>query len=372
MRILLAGLLVVSTLSASDRALALQAIAAFPKLHFERPVDLVETRPGRWLVVEQGGTIRVVASADADEAPLVYDARESVVSYRTGGNNEEGLLALALHPRAAENQRAFVYWCADKPRRTILSELRIGDDGRFSDTKVLLEIPQPYGNHKGSDLVFGPDGMLYLGPGDGGSADDPHGNGQNLGTLLAKILRIDVDATGSGPYGVPSDNPFVGRSGARGEIWAYGLRNPWRMSFDRATGELWVGDVGQNAWEEIDVIVKGGNYGWNRREGRHDFKPVDDGTELVDPVFDYPRLLGVSVTGGYVYRGAAIPALQGAYVYGDYQSGRVWGLRRREGGEPDNHVLCQSGLNIASFAEDAAGELYLAAFDGRIYRLVAK
>ncbi len=375
MRILLALVITLAAgapLCGADAFPAIQAIPAFPKLRFELPLDLVPTAPGRWLVVEQAGTVRAVLSDAATEAPLVYDQRAAILSVKSGGHNEEGLLAMTLHPRAAENGRVFLYWCADKPRRTVLGEARIGADGRIGAGKVLLEIAQPFGNHKGSDLAFGPDGMLYLGPGDGGSGGDPQGNGQKLDTLLGKILRLDVDKTQGKPYAVPADNPFVGNAGARGEIWAYGLRNPWRFSFDRETGELWAGDVGQNAWEEIDVIVKGGNYGWNLREGRHDFKRGDAAPELIEPVGEYPRGLGVSITGGYVYRGKAIAGLQGAYVYGDFQSGRIWALRRVEGGDADNREICQSGLNISSFAEDAAGELYLTAFDGRIYRLAAK
>ena len=218
--------------------------------------------------------------------------------------------------------------------------------------------------------MFGPDGFLYLSPGDGGGGGDPYDSGQRLDTLLGKILRIDVDRQDPGlAYAIPPDNPFVGRAGARGEIWAYGIRNVWRMGFDRANGELWAGDVGQNKWEEVDVIVKGGNYGWNRREGAHDFKPGPGGP-FIEPVAEYGRELGISITGGYVYRGAAIPDLVGAYVYADFQSGRIWGLRRRAGQAPAIRQIAWPKVMIASFAEDAQGELYCASFDGAIWKLV--
>jgi len=216
---------------------------------------------------------------------------------------------------------------------------------------------QPFGNHKGGCMIFGPDQMLYIGVGDGGSAGDPFNNGQNLGVLLAKILRIDVDH--GQPYKAPDDNPFVGRKGALPEIWCWGMRNPWRFSFDRQTGQLWCGDVGQDLWEEIDIIEKGKNYGWSAREGKHDYKPERASGPLTDPIKDYPHTEGRCIIGGYVYRGKAIPALEGIYVYGDYNLGWIAGLRY-DGKQItlDAHLL-QSPLNIASFGEEHDGELYL-------------
>jgi glucose/arabinose dehydrogenase len=311
----------------------------------------------------------VVTNPEAEKA-LFLDIAGKV--YR--GHNEEGLLALAFHPKFPESRFLYVYYCAEAPRRTIVARYTAAADGMSADPasgQILMEIAQPFGNHKGSDLVFGPDGFLYLSPGDGGSGGDPHGNGQKLDTLLGKILRIDVDKQDAGlAYAIPPDNPFVGQAGARGEIWAYGIRNVWRMTFDRKTGDLWAGDVGQNIWEEVDIIVKGGNYGWNLREGKHPFenkKPVDG---LIDPIVEYGRQLGSSITGGYVYRGKASKQLQGVYHYADFASGRIFGVKFENKKVVANVELVNTGLNISSFGEDGKGELYITAFDGRIYKLV--
>jgi glucose/arabinose dehydrogenase len=246
----------------------------------------------------------------------------------------------------------------------------MGDDRKVFDTEseeVLLEIPEPYWNHNGGTVLFGPDGMLYLAVGDGGAANDPHDYGQDLSSLLAKVLRIDVSSSqGDLPYSIPSDNPFVDDKGARGEIWAYGLRNIWRMSFDSKTGKLWAGDVGQNKWEEIDIVERGGNYGWNIREGRHPFRRARDGdaTQLIDPVAEYRHRDGLSVTGGYVYRGSKYPQLVGVYLYADYAYGTVWGLRDlgKSYSEP-KVVLKKGGSLISSFGESNAGELYATTFE---------
>jgi len=230
---------------------------------------------------------------------------------------------------------------------------------------ILLEFDQPFGNHNGGCLAFGPDDHLYIASGDGGSGGDPSGNGQSLTTVLGKILRITT--TGA----IPADNPFVGMGGGvRGEIWAYGMRNPWRFSFDRLTGDLWCGDVGQNAIEEIDLVVKGGNYGWNLFEGNNEYSNpgnVDiDTTER--PVVTYTHALGSSVTGGYVYRGPGVPGIVGAYVYGDFGSGRLWALVWNGATVVSNTEIAGVAAP-ASFGEDFAGELYICSFDGSIYRL---
>ncbi len=345
----------------------------------DRPLFLTYP-PGdasRAAIVEQDGRIFMLPNDRAATAVSTFlDIRPKVL--REG--NEEGLLGLAFHPRYAQNGLFYIYYSAGGPRRTVLSRFRVSQDHNAADPSsesVLLEVPQPFSNHNGGMLAFGPDGYLYIGLGDGGSQGDPSGNGQNVRTLLGKILRIDVDRPAPGlAYGIPPDNPFAGPGappGARTEIWAYGLRNPWRFSFDRATGQLWAADVGQNRREEIDLIRRGGNYGWNIMEGSACFRPStacnQEGLEL--PVLDYGHELGCSVTGGYVYRGSRLPWLVGAYVYADFCSGRMWALRYEGGRVTEQREIAQTRLGISSFGEDASGELYILAFDGRVYLLRA-
>ena len=283
---------------------------------------------------------------------------------------EEGLLGLTLSPH--NNRHLYIYYSAANPRRSVVSRFNYNKTVSPNSELVILEVEQPYPNHNGGQLAFGPDGYLYIGLGDGGSAGDPQRNGQDTSTLLGTILRIDVsEATAEQPYAIPSDNPFAD-GGGRPEIWAYGLRNPWRFSFDRETGELWAGDVGQNRWEEIDIIERGGNYGWNVLEGNHCFRPSEDCQQegMIPPVWEYPlEDDACSVIGGYVYRGAAIPWLTGVYVYGDFCTGQVFGLRR-EGADFTNHLLADTGLRIASFGQDNDGELYLLSQGEGIFRLV--
>ena len=328
---------------------------------------------GRLFVVEQGGTIRVVVNGQVLPEPFL-DVRSLVV---TGG--ERGLLGVAFHPRYAENGRFFIAYTARNGDNTV-ARYRVSADPNRADpasATVLFALPDPAPNHNGGMLAFGPDGYLYVGTGDSGGSGDPRGNGQNLGTLFGKMLRLDVDA--GEPYGVPPDNPFVGQGGARPEIWALGLRNPWRYSFDRATGDLWIADVGQNAYEEINLQradSRGGeNYGWNRMEGMHCF-PIGsrcDADGLTLPVAEYPtRRPECSVTGGYVYRRGAQPALTGGYFYADYCSGRIWSLHQAPEGAWVQTELLDTDLTISSFGEDEASELYLLDHrGGRIYRLTA-
>ena len=374
-----------TTATAPDESLPTVRLSrAFPRLTFTRPIYLTHAgdASNRLFVVEQRGRILVFQNrSDVTAAQEFLDIRP-IVRMR---HNEEGLLALAFHPKYAENGRFYVYYTASDPRRGVLSRFSVSvdDPGRAdpSSEQVILEVEQPWGNHNGSTVLFGPDGYLYMSLGDGGAANDPHNNGQDLSTLLATIIRIDIDRQDPDRnYAIPKDNPFVNRPGARGEIWAYGLRNIWRMSFDRETGDLWGGDIGQGKFEEIDLIVKGGNYGWNIREGKHDFRPRESAEPLIDPVVEYGRREGLSVTGGYVYRGDRVPQLRGAYIYADYVSRKIWGLRY-EGGKVTMHREIFSGSGrayVTSFGEDAAGELYICAFDspdgrggsdGRIYRL---
>lgn len=374
------GLAVVAMACTSQAQQApFEVVAAFPALpRFEQPVDLQAPPNGsnRLFVVEQPGRIRAFDNdAGAAAAPVFLDLTGRVLF---GG--EQGLLGLAFHPRYAENGYFYVNYTAGNPRRTVIARYRAdpADPARaeVASEQVLLEVAQPFSNHNGGQLAFGPDGYLYAALGDGGSGGDPQGHGQNRATLLGAILRLDVDrAEGGRAYAIPPDNPFVGAlcgpAGCREEIYAYGLRNPWRMSFDPPTGVLWAGDVGQGSYEEIDRIERGANYGWNRMEGFHCF-PIGsscDQAGLTLPVFEYDHSRGDrSITGGYVYRGPGVPELTGRYVYADFVSGRIWALRT-DTAPVQNALLADTDLSIASFGTDAVGELYVLAFDGRLYRL---
>jgi glucose/arabinose dehydrogenase len=374
---------------------------AFPALTVRRPVWMSEAPDGsgRFFIVEQPGVILVVHGgtdgSDHKEFLNIEDRKPEV-------DNEEGLMSIAFHPGFKTNGLFYVYYNQQNPksarplypRRSVISEFKVSasdpDKADMASERVLLEVPQPFGNHKGGELCFGPDGYLYLGLGDGGLGCDPFNNGQSTSTLLAKMLRIDVNSrvtVGEGrnqrdlQYGFPPDNPFINEPdmhgvGVRKEIFAYGLRNPWRYSFDRQTGDLWVGDVGQDLWEEVDLIVKGGDYGWSAREGTHYFKPSPPGAKYIDPVMEYPHkpellsqslypdhTIGLCIIGGYVYRGSKYPSLQGVYLYGDYNLGTIWGFRYENGKVTQQGELLEQPKNIGSFAEDQSGELYVLTLD---------
>ncbi len=347
---------------------------AFPDLNFTRPVDLQHPNDNsnRLFVVEQQGIIYAFENnREANIKNVFLDIRDRV----NDSGNEEGLLGLAFHPDYQNNGYFYVDYTAANPRRTVIARYQVSSSNPDSAVKnsefIILEVNQPYSNHNAGQIVFGPDGYLYITLGDGGSAGDPQSNGQNLGTLLGSILRIDVDQTRLDlNYNIPSDNPFAGNlSEFREEIYAYGLRNPWRISFDPQTQWLWAADVGQNAYEEIDIIEKGKNYGWNIMEGFHCYNaPSCDTTGLTMPIWEYSHSVGQSITGGYVYRGSKIPELIGKYIYADYVSGRIWALEYDGTGEPTNSLLKDTDLNIASFGIDRNKELYICAFDGNIYR----
>ncbi len=312
-------------------------------------------------------------------------------------NWEEGLLGFAFDPAYADNGFVYAYWSeqtavteqvmgdgrkANSNRRSVISRFatKATGGGRAADPASelrVLEVFQPFGNHNGGTIEFGPDGLLYVALGDGGAANDPFGNGQSKAMLLGKVLRLDVrKASAAEPYTIPSDNPFVGEQGARGEIWCWGMRNPWRITFDRATGELWCGDVGQNRLEEVDRLVKGGNYGWNLMEGSERFRRGDARLPpgLIEPVAEYGREQGLSITGGYVYRGRRLPALAGWFVYGDFMTLRMWACREdRDGGRHEVVTLARAPQAVSSFAEEPDGELLLTGFGGRngkVWRLV--
>jgi glucose/arabinose dehydrogenase len=334
-----------------------------------RPVYVTHSRDGsgRLFVLEQPGRIRIIKDGVLLDRPFL-DITKPVRS--TG--MEQGLLGLAFHPRFRENGRYVVQYTRQPDGAIVVAEYRSSRDPDVSDMdeKILLAVPHPYTNHNAGMIEFGPDGFLYIGMGDGGSRGDPDNRGQSVAEWLGKLLRIDVDR--GTPYAIPPDNPFAGGRG-RPEIFAWGLRNPWRFSFDRRTADLWVADVGQNDWEEIDVVARGGNYGWRVMEGRHCFSPKTgchtDG--LIPPVAEYPnRSPRCSVTGGYVYRGRQWPALDGWYIFSDYCSGEILGLSPQD--RSTVQVLFQTGMRVASFGEDETGEVYVVDHNGGVYRITEK
>jgi glucose/arabinose dehydrogenase len=327
---------------------------------FEAPLIVTNAVDGsnRLFVGEQGGRIWIVAAGERASTPFLD------VSSRIVAGGEQGLLGLAFHPGFEDNGRFFVNY-TDTDGDTVVAEYRASGESADADSeRVLLTIDQPFPNHNGGALAFGEDGYLYIATGDGGSAGDPDGNGQDLGTLLGKMLRIDVDEeTSSRPYGIPEDNPFVDREGARPEIWAYGLRNPWRFVFDREADTLWTADVGQGALEEVNAAPAdeaGLNYGWDVMEGTDCFEAYDcDRSGKVLPVAEYGHEFGCSVTGGPVYRGERFPDMQGGYFFGDYCSGIMWALpAERPNSRPLVEIL-RSDAAISSFGVDEAGEMYL-------------
>ena len=373
-------ILIVSTLLLSWRVLEGSGQAqtqspieiGFPNLTFNQPVGIYALPDGtnRVFVVEQPGTIRVFNnSRDMTSSSVFLDITGRVVY---GG--EQGLLGLAFSPNYTLNGYFYIDYVANNPLRTVISRFSVSannlNQAQSNSEFVILEINQPYSNHKGGQLSFGPDGYLYIGMGDGGSEGDPLGNGQNCATLLGKILRIDVNApSAERNYTIPADNPFRGNAlGYKEEIYAYGFRNPWRFSFDQTTGRLWVGDVGQNREEEIDLVEKGKNYGWNILEGTLAYAGGNQ-TGLELPVWEYGHDQGNAIIGGYVYHGSNTPILSGSYIYGDYGTGKIWALTLNStGGSLTNTLLTASGLSISSFGVDSNGEICICAFDGRIYR----
>lgn len=348
---------------------------AFPGLSFDRPLYLTHAGDGsgQLFVVEQRGTVQTFENDPAaSSSRLFLDLRQKV----DNAGSEEGLLGLAFHPDYASNGYFFVNYTASPPARTVNSRFSVSSDPRAADPsteKEILTYSQPFDNHNGGHLAFGPDGMLYIALGDGGSGGDPRGNGQDRTTLLGSILRIDIDGSEGGRnYAIAARNPFIGNDqGFREEIYAWGLRNPWRFSFDVETGRLIAADVGQSRYEEIDIVESGGNYGWNIMEGDHCYGAQDcNRSGLIPPVWEYAHGSGDgSITGGYVYRGEELPGLKGYYIYADFISGRIWALDLSDPGSPENYLLMDTDLNISSFGTDARNELYICAFDGRIYRL---
>ncbi|WP_339922554.1 PQQ-dependent sugar dehydrogenase [uncultured Cyclobacterium sp.] len=353
----------------------LTVVEAFPELSFTRPVDFQHAGDdsNKLFVVEQRGVISVF---DNDAKTGTKAAFLTIEDRVEDSDNEEGLLGLAFHPNFESNGYFYVNYTASSPDRTVISRFNLSstnpNEADPSSELVLLEYAQPYGNHNGGQVSFGPDGFLYIGVGDGGKSGDPHGNGQDRTTLLGNILRIDVDnQDGSNNYSIPDDNPFVDNTeGYREEIYAFGLRNPWRFSFDTATDQLWVADVGQNSYEEIDMVKNGGNYGWNTMEGFHCFNADECEQENLElPIWEYDRDEGdISITGGFVYHGEAIKELQGLYVYADYVSGRIWSLDFSDPENPVNTELFKAEFPISTFGVDQNQEIYICGFDDSIYK----
>lgn len=346
---------------------------------FDQPTYVTGTGDGsgRLIVLEKTGRAWLLTGGQRSDTPFLD--LSGVVST----TSEQGLLGMAFEPGFDGKGSVWVdYTRADGA--TVISSFAVaGDTADPASEKVWLTIPQPYANHNGGMIAFGPDGYLYIGMGDGGSGGDPQGNGQNPSALLGKLLRIDVTPPAGGTrataYAIPADNPFAGQAGWAPEIWALGLRNPWRFSFDRKTGDLWIGDVGQNLWEEIDFqpasSTGGENYGWNRYEATHPYPPdsAPAAGDFTMPVLEYDRQTGQSVTGGYVYRGSAQPAFWGTYFYADFSVGRIWGLQRTVHGAIQTQLLTDIDGLISSFGEDDDGELYVVDYQGgTVYRMVAQ
>jgi glucose/arabinose dehydrogenase len=370
--------------------LAIVADRAFPKITIDRPVVLTHAGDGsnRLFVAAQRGKIySFISQQDVGEPNLFFDF-ENKVTYKDN-ENEEGLLGLAFHPNFKTNGYFFVYYTSrTEDHLSVISRFTATGDSHDKvdpdSEKVLMTIKQPFWNHNGGTLEFGKDGYLYIALGDGGKGGDPLKSGQDLTTVLGKILRIDIDNQSPGlAYGIPADNPFVNVPGARPEVYALGFRNPWRISFDRETGDLWCADVGQDVWEEINLVTKGGNYGWSLREGAHKFgrKGVDANPNMIEPVWEYPHEenWGKSITGGQVYRGKLVPQLTGYYLYGDYVTGRLWALKLdpKTGKAVENRTIARAdnaNLPVVTFGEDEAGEVYFTTVTsgGRIFRFRAK
>ncbi len=379
--------------------LPVQAVEAFPGLEWDQwePVDeagkVTPMRPivmthandgsGRLFIATQAGQIHVLPEGpESKKSVLFADFTTKVAPYKKA--NEEGFLGLAFHPEYASNGRFYVYYTSiADPHLSVVSQFQVSksnpNQADMQSEKILWTLQQPFGNHNGGTIAFGPDGYLYIGLGDGGSADDPFDNGQNLETALGSLLRIDVNSTtGNKAYGIPADNPFVNHEKALPEIFAYGFRNIWRLSFDRLTGDLWVADVGQNLWEEINVVEAGKNYGWNRYEGNHPFgnRALEDAADAIPPIWEYDHGTGKSITGGFVYRGKQVSALEGKYLYADFVTGKLWALDYdvKAGKVRKNWEIPSDKLPVLTFGEDQEGEIYFSveSASGRgIYRFAS-
>jgi len=387
MKVLLS--LVAFSLLAASAATAYTLTPAFPNVTVQRPISVVIPPDGtnRLFLVQQRGQVSILPK-DGSAATLFVDLADRKMEATEQSKFEEGLNGFAFHPKYAENGKFYLYYTLQEPKRAVVSEMQVSKaDASKADPateRVLMEIPLPFWNHHSGNITFGPDGFLYIAIGDGGGKDgDPLRWAQNPFVANSKVLRIDVDTkSGNRAYGIPQDNPFVGKDGALPEAFATGFRNPWGMSFDEA-GNLWLADVGQELWEEINLVEKGGNYGWSYQEGavkywrRTDPAPAD--VKFTDPLFQYDRTQGISITGGVVYRGEKLPKLKGTYIYGDWGFGRVWSLGFDKAAKKAgaNELVFQSDLDPkgkgmikpTAFCEDASKEILVLDWQGKIFRL---
>lgn len=368
-----------------DGQLGLKGELAFPNLKWDqwepvddngrlRPLRILELTPSRdgtnrlFAASQYGAVWAFENKADVTESHLVLDKRGNVADWQRPGGNEEGMLGLALHPNFKETQKFYVYYTHPTELKSVVSEFTMkADNPNEADPeseRIVMEIEQPFQNHNGGSMEFGPDGYLYIGLGDGGLGNDPKASGQDLNTLLGSILRIDVDSKADGKaYGIPADNPFVDSKDRQAEIYAYGVRNPWRLAFDRKTGNLWVADVGQELWEEVNLVTKGGNYGWSNREGTNAFgnrASVEGTSDPIDPVWQYDHRIGRSITGGRVYNSSRVDQLTGKYLYADYVTGKIWALSydADAGTVSSNEEVIPDSIPVLAFGEDESGEVY--------------
>ena len=379
------GLFVVGSVSGADKV---KLTPAYTQVALDKPVagTIPPDGSNRIFLVQQRGKIVVLPKDEAGaDAKVFLDFTDRKMEAKDG-TFEEGLLGLAFHPKFSENGKFYVYYSQQDIKRSVISEFQVSkenpDKADLSTERILLEVPQPFWNHNSGNLLFGPDGFLYIAFGDGGKRDDVTRTAQNVFSLMGKVLRIDVDSKqGNRAYGIPSDNPLVGTPGARDEIYALGLRNPWGLSFEK-DGTFWLSDVGQDIWEEVNIITKGGNYGWSFREGarpfalRTDAPPAD--AKFIDPVHEYSHADGISITGGFVYDGKKLPELKGAYIYGDWGSGRIWALKYDKAVkkvisnellvQPETDAKGKARVQPAAFVEDADKEILVLDWNGKVYR----
>lgn len=381
MKIFAVFLLTASILSAAPE---IKITQTFKNQKIKLPVALAIPPDGsdRLFLVQQFGKITILPrDRDSDKEITFLDVTDRPLIKQ---QFEEGILGLAFHPKFAKNRKFYIYYSLQDPKHTRVSEMQTfaddPDKADISTERVLLEIPQPFWNHNSGNILFGPDGFLYISIGDGGKANDPQRFSQNTFVYNGKILRIDVDTrAGRRPYGLPDDNPFLNKPGHLPEIFALGLRNPWGLAFHPDTNELWAADVGQNAWEEINIITKGGNYGWSYREATHSANARTDappkGAKFIDPIHEYDRSSGLSITGGIHYRGKANPGLNGKYIYGDFVHGNIWALDFENGKKSGNTKIfkrTKGTIKPTAFVEDADGELLILSHDHKIYTISPK